>query len=84
MHDPGRDVHDRPFSHRLIDAVQPHETFAFQHVVNLGGDLVVVLLGAIDVDGVDPGRDIRVLAADQQMPPAAGAALLRGLAFMTD
>jgi hypothetical protein len=47
---------------------------------------MVVLACAVDIDGVSPGRDIEVtiLAADQQMPPAAGAAFARRVRFVSD
>ena len=45
---------------------------------------MIVGFGAVDVDGMDPRRDVGVLAADQQMPPTTRATLLRGFAFVTN
>ena len=79
-------MHNGALAHRVLDTIQFHAAFAIQHVVNLGTNLVVMLSRTIDVDGVSPSRDVQVaiLTADEQVPPAAGAALARRIRFMPD
>ena len=82
----GRYVDHRAFEYRVLHAVQLHTTFTIQHVVKLCTHLMVVLARTVDIDGVSPSRNIQVtiLAADQQVPPAAGAAFARHIRFVPD
>ena len=86
MDNSGRYVDHRTLGYSVLHAVQLHNAFTVQHLVKLCPDFMIVLACAIDIDGVSPSRDIEVtiLAADQQMPPAAGAAFARRVRFVPD
>ena len=81
-----RNMNDRTFENRVLDAVEEYAAFPIQDVVKFRADLVVMRTGAIDVDRVRPSRDasIAVLPADQKMPPAATAALGGGVSFVAN
>jgi hypothetical protein len=82
--DSRRNMDERAFLDRMLDAVQQDEAIAVEDVVQLGRPFVVVLLRAVDIDGVRPGGDVGVLTADEPIAPTAGAALARGFAFVAD
>jgi hypothetical protein len=84
--DTWRDVDEGTLADGMFDAVEHDRAAAFEDVVDLGGALVVVKLRAVDVHGMRPGGGVQigVFTTDQSVPPAAGAALSRRVAFMTD
>ena len=47
--DPGRDVYQTALRHGLLHPVEDHAAAAVEYVVKLGGTLVVVELGIVDV-----------------------------------
>src|SRR5580704_17823830 len=77
--DPGRDVDQRALRHGLFHAVVDDAAAAVENVVKLGGTLVIVEPGTINVDRVCPGHrgQWRVLVADQAVAPSASTALAR-------
>jgi hypothetical protein len=64
--------------------IEDDRPLAFEHVIKFGRSLVIMLPCAVDVHGMYPGGHVMVLPADQQVAPAAGAALPGGLTFVTD
>src|SRR5262245_45852906 len=70
----------------LLHAIQDDHSFALDHVVKLGGALMVMLAGSVDVHGVSPRGEpfVLILLAEKQMPPAAGAPFAVGRLFMPD
>jgi len=54
MDDPGWDVHQRPFEHRVFHAVQNDGSRPFEHIVQLGGTLVKMEFGAVNVHSMGP------------------------------
>lgn len=58
VHDAGRDVDDRSLADGVFDAVEFDDSGAVEDVVEFGGAFVVVLFGAVDIDGMRPGGDI--------------------------
>ena len=68
----------------MLDAVECHAAFAFEDEVKLGGALVVMGLGAVNIHGMGPGcrGEGLVLVADEAVAPAAGAAFTGAVAFM--
>src|SRR6516225_2058342 len=75
--DPRRDVYQTALRDGLLPPVEDHAAAPVQYVVKLGGTLVVVQLGAVDVHGVGPGRrgQSRVLVTDEAVAPASSTAL---------
>ena len=59
-----------------------HSPFPLEHVVQLRRDAMVMFPRPIDIDRVRPSCDVFVLAADEQMAPAACAALARSLSLV--
>ena len=86
MHHAGRDVNQAPLFDRMVHTVQRHGPRPFQHVVELGGAFVVVKRRPINVHRMRPGRRRKgsVFMADEPIPPTAGAAFARGVAFVAD
>ena len=86
MDDTRWDVHERAFCHYLINPIQHDHTAALQNVVQLGGALVIMKLGSVNIHGVSPGCRCKggIFMADQTVTPAAGTAFARGVAFVTD
>src|SRR6516162_9815234 len=82
--DPGRDVYQTTLRHGLLHPVEDDASAAVEDVVKLGGTLVVVELGAVNVHGVRPSRggSRRVLVADEAVAPAAGTALAGGVTLV--
>ena len=78
------DVNDGSLAYGMLHAVEAYGPLAIQNVVQLRAALVVVLPGAVDIHGMGPGRDVVILAADEKIPPPAGGAFARGLAFVPD
>src|SRR5262245_13131620 len=68
-------VNQGSFANRMLVAVEEDRPFAVEHVVKFRGDFVIVLFGAVNIDGVRPGGDVVILPAHQQVPPATSAAL---------
>jgi hypothetical protein len=84
VNDARGDLYDRALADRVLHAVEQDAALAIQHIVQLGGALVVMEPGAVNVHGMDPGSDVLVLSADKEMAPAAGAAFTRRLALVAD
>ena len=49
MNDSGRNGDNRALLDSAIHAIQPHEAFAVQNRLKLGGDRVVVFPGTVDI-----------------------------------
>jgi hypothetical protein len=73
--DARRDVCEGAFGHRMIDAVENEFTFAFDDVIELGADFVIVGFAAVDIDGMDPALHVFVPFAEETVAPAAETAL---------
>src|SRR5262249_51250431 len=86
MDDAGRDVYQTTLRHGLLHAVEDDAAAAIENVVKLGGTLVVVELGAVDVHGVGPGRggQSRVLVTDEAVAPAASTSLAGSVPLVPD
>ena len=54
VNDAGRDVDEGTLGNRMLDAVQNDAAAAVEDVVQLGGTLVKMELGAVDVHGTRP------------------------------
>jgi hypothetical protein len=54
--DPGRDVDQTAFRHGLLYPVEKDAAAALKDVVQLGGALMVVKPGTINIHGVRPDR----------------------------
>jgi hypothetical protein len=67
-------------------AVQQDAAFTFEHVIKLRAAFMIVQLRAVNVHCVSPSRYTctRILAADEPVPPATSAALLRRFSLMPD
>jgi hypothetical protein len=70
----------------MLGAVERHRALAIEHIIKLGGALVVVWLGSINVHRVGPGGGMQrfIFPADEPVPPAAGTALAWCVTFVTN
>ena len=65
VHDTGRDVDHAAGAHYVRFSIQRHCPLAVQDVVKFGSLPMIMFLCTVDIDGVHPGRDLVILAADQ-------------------
>src|ERR1043166_2851970 len=81
-----RDVDNGPSGNLVLDAIEADGASSIEDVVKLSGPLVKVQPRSVYVHRMRPsrGRDLRVFAADEPVPPPAGAAFALGIAFVTD
>src|ERR1051326_1251791 len=81
-----RDVDNGPSGNLVLDAIEADSASSIEDVVKLGGALMKVQARSVYVHRMRPGcgRDLRVFAADEPVPPPAGAAFALGIAFVTD
>ena len=82
--DSGGNVDDGTLADGVVNTVEPHAALAFEDVIQLGAAAVKMLLRAVNVDDVCPSGQVLVLPAEQQMTPAAGAPLARGVVFVAN
>jgi hypothetical protein len=55
VNDTGRDVNERTFGDGLFDPIENDAAVAIENIVELGGTLVVMELGAVNVHSMSPG-----------------------------
>lgn len=86
MYDAGRDVDEGAFADGMGDAIEQHLTTTFQHIIELGGALVIMQARTINIYSMCPCGRVEgcILMADESVTPAASAALTRGVALMAD
>ena len=84
MDDSGGDVDQRSLAHGLRNTVEQDCPLSVEDVIQLCRATVIMLASAVDIHGMGPGGNARILAADQPVPPAAGASLAGDLAFVSD
>ena len=84
--DPRRDVYQTALRDGLLHPVEDHAAAPVEYVVKLGGTLVIVQFGAVDVHGVGPGRrgQSRVLVTDEAVAPAASTSLAGSVPLVPD
>lgn len=84
--DAGRNMNDGAFAHGMFHAVESDGAFAFEHIIKLGAAFVVMRPCAVNIHRVRPGCDafVFILPAQQEMTPAASAAFLRRVGFMSN
>ena len=82
--DSGGNVNDGTWADGVVNTVEPHAALAFEDVIQFGAAAVKMFLRAVDVDDVCPSGQVLVLPAEQQMTPAAGAPLARGVVFVAN
>ena len=82
--DAGRDVHHGAGADVSLNAVEHDLTLAFEDVVELGGDLVLVQFRTVDIDRVRPGDGFFIALAEQVVAMSTGTALFDRLGLVAE